>query len=325
MTQSRTKILGAVFGIGMNINSIIGSGIVITPGIILNSVKSPGIVLLLWFIGGIISFSGSLVYAELAVIHKINGGELKYLQDAYPNPKLLMSYLFNFMYIFVIQPGITSAVLYSAAKYFWYIINGLQNDIKTDITDIDGWNFPFSPFGSVIFIAIAILFIITAYHMINNRLANVINQTLAVIKLITYSIIAIAGIFKLILDWEASRINWQKPFSGNIDFTAYTSAVLLIMFSYDGWNNLNYSLDEFRSVENKDLFSNSISVVIVTLLSFISVVPEAELILKDGRVDQTIAVNFFKKLFDQNKILVIIFAFLIVLSLVGTAASNIWR
>src|ERR1043166_1762160 len=47
------SLLGVVFGIGMNVNNVIGSGIVTTPGIIWNRVKSPGIVMLLWVIGGI--------------------------------------------------------------------------------------------------------------------------------------------------------------------------------------------------------------------------------------------------------------------------------
>jgi amino acid transporter len=93
------KILGVVYGIGMNVNNVIGSGIVTTPGIVWNAVKSPGIVLLLWLIGGIVSMAGSLTYVELGAIHKISGGETKYLQTAYPNPKLLMSYLFSFMFV----------------------------------------------------------------------------------------------------------------------------------------------------------------------------------------------------------------------------------
>jgi amino acid transporter len=93
------SLLGVVFGIGMNVNNVIGSGIVTTPGIIWNKVKSPGIVLLLWVIGGIVSMSGSLSYVELGAFHKISGGETKYLQTAYPNPKLMMSYLFSFMFV----------------------------------------------------------------------------------------------------------------------------------------------------------------------------------------------------------------------------------
>src|SRR5688572_12290619 len=93
------SLLGVVFGIGMNVNNVIGSGIVTTPGIIWNKVKSPGIVMLLWLIGGIVSMAGSLSYVELGAFHKISGGETKYLQTAYPNPKLMMSYLFSFMFV----------------------------------------------------------------------------------------------------------------------------------------------------------------------------------------------------------------------------------
>lgn len=97
--DKQNKILGVAYGIGLNINNVIGSGIVTTPGIIWNMVKSPGTVLLLWLIGGIVSMAGSLSYVELGVIHKISGGETKYLQTAYPKPKILMSYLFSFMHI----------------------------------------------------------------------------------------------------------------------------------------------------------------------------------------------------------------------------------
>ncbi|CAG8688698.1 12491_t:CDS:2 [Funneliformis caledonium] len=193
----------------MNINGIIGSGIVTASGIIWNSVKSSGIVLLLWVIGGIVCMSGSMTYVELDVKHKISGGETKYLQTAYPKPRKCISYLFSFMYIF--------AVLQSAAQYFWYTVNGRQFDIEQDK---NGWNLPFSPFWVIKFIVIAMLFVITAYHMIDNRLANLINQSLAVIKLVTYSTIAIVGICRLFLDWKTSRLNWQNPLDGNTDFTA---------------------------------------------------------------------------------------------------------
>ena len=66
--------------------------------------------------------------------------------------------------------------------------------------------------------------------MLNNKWANYINQTLAVIKLITYSIIAFAGIYRLFSDWNTSRINWQQPLDGNVDFTAYSTSILLVKY-----------------------------------------------------------------------------------------------
>src|SRR5437762_13261726 len=75
--------------------------------------------------------------------------------------------------------------------------------------------------------AVVFLFIITIYHMLSNKWANYINQTLAVIKLATYSIIAIAGIYKLCSNLE-NRINWQQSLSGNTDVTAYSTSILMV-------------------------------------------------------------------------------------------------
>ncbi|CAB4410776.1 unnamed protein product [Rhizophagus irregularis] len=134
--DKQNKILGVAYGIGLNINNVIGSEIVTTPGIIWNMVKSPGTVLLLWLIGGIVSMAGSLSYVELGVIHKISGGETKYLQTAYPKPKILMSYLFSFMHIF----------LQSAAQYPWFTINGRRYDEVLSKIQLDGI-FLFPHFG----------------------------------------------------------------------------------------------------------------------------------------------------------------------------------
>ena len=67
--------------------------------IIYKAIKFSGIILLLWTIGGIVSMAGSLSYVELGAFHKESGGETRYLQTAFPNPKFMMSYLFSFMFI----------------------------------------------------------------------------------------------------------------------------------------------------------------------------------------------------------------------------------
>ena len=70
--------------------------------------------------------------------------------------------------------------------------------------------------------------------MRSNKWANYINQTLAVIKLITYSIIAIAGFYRLCANPE-SRINWRQPLDGKVDITSYSTSILLvnILFFFD--------------------------------------------------------------------------------------------
>ncbi|CAG8688711.1 12492_t:CDS:2 [Funneliformis caledonium] len=88
------------------------------------------------------------------------------------------------------------------------------------------------------------------------------------------------------------------------------------------------SLSEFKNVEKELFFSNSISVVIVTLLyllvniAFISVISGET--LNDGKINQTIAATFFSQLFGGNEKIVRIFTFLIVLSIISSAATNVW-
>ncbi|CAG8609330.1 11323_t:CDS:2 [Funneliformis mosseae] len=283
------SLLGVFYGIGMNVNNVLGSGIVTSPGIIWNLVKSPRIILILWLIGGLISMTGTLTYVELGAMHKISGGETKYLQTAYPKPKLMMSYLFSLMFIFAIQPGIISSVLQTAALYFWYTITGSQYDKDPEEYD----NFKFSPMWSIKIIAIA----------------------------------TIIGIVKLIINWETSRSNWHEPLKVDTGIIEYSHSILLIMFSYNGWNNLNYSLDEFRNPEKKLIFSNSISVGIVSIMyllvniAYISVLPKVD--VDNETTNETIAASFFSQLFKSD-IVVRIFTLLIALSVIGTAAALVW-
>jgi amino acid transporter len=79
--------------------------------------------------------------------------------------------------------------------------------------------------------AISFLFVITIYHMVSNRWANYINQTLAAIKMVTYLIIAIAGIIKLAN--PDNQLNWKKPLEGNTDITAYSTSILLVNTVYE--------------------------------------------------------------------------------------------
>ncbi|PKC16577.1 hypothetical protein RhiirA5_347518, partial [Rhizophagus irregularis] len=182
--------------------------------------------------------AGSLSYVELGVIHKISGGETKYLQTAYPKPKILMSYLFSFTHIFAIRN-----YLQSAAQYSWFTINGRRYDE--------------------------------------------------------------AGIYRLASNWSVSRFNWEHPINGGPNILAYSSSILLIMFSYDGWNTLNCKS-----------FNNSISVGIVTLMylfvniAFISVVPQ-ESISNNNNIDETIAATFFYRLFGKSVVVFIWCSFII--------------
>ena len=73
------------------------------------------------------------------------------------------------------------------------------------------------PYWRIKLIAVIMLGIITSYHIYSSRLAVVINQTFAVIKLMILSSIAIAGLVKLPSILKENPNNWS-----NFEYTGLT-------------------------------------------------------------------------------------------------------
>jgi len=66
------------------IGSVIGSGIFLSPGLILRQVNgSVGLSMLVWVAGGVMSLLGALTYAELAAANPEAGGLYCYIRDGF--------------------------------------------------------------------------------------------------------------------------------------------------------------------------------------------------------------------------------------------------
>lgn len=102
---------------------VIGSGIFLTTGIMAKSIPSPGLILLAWLVGGILSLGGALVYAELGAAMPQTGGQYVYLRKAY-GP--LSGFLFGWTIFLVYQTGSIAALAVAFAEYFGYFFPGLS-------------------------------------------------------------------------------------------------------------------------------------------------------------------------------------------------------
>jgi APA family basic amino acid/polyamine antiporter len=96
------------------IGSMIGSGIFIVSADIARTVGSPGYLLLVWFITGLITVTAALSYGELAGMMPHAGGQYVYLREAY-NP--FVGFLYGWTLFLVIQTGTIAAVAVAFAKF----------------------------------------------------------------------------------------------------------------------------------------------------------------------------------------------------------------
>src|SRR2546429_8634299 len=85
------------------IGTVIGSGIFLVPGNVLNSAHGDvGVALLIWALGGVLSLLGALSFGELGAMEPEAGGIYVYLRQAY-GP--LVAFLCGWAMFFVIGSG----------------------------------------------------------------------------------------------------------------------------------------------------------------------------------------------------------------------------
>jgi len=94
--------------------AMIGSGIFIVSADIARSVGSPGWLMVVWLITGIITVIGAVSYGELASMMPHVGGQYVYLKEAY-HP--LVGFLFGWTTFMVVQCGSIAAVAVAFAKF----------------------------------------------------------------------------------------------------------------------------------------------------------------------------------------------------------------
>src|SRR5437764_2423870 len=66
------------------VGSMIGSGIFIVSADILRQVGTPGVLLLVWLLSGVVTLLGALTYGELAAMFPKAGGQYIYLREGIP-------------------------------------------------------------------------------------------------------------------------------------------------------------------------------------------------------------------------------------------------
>src|SRR3989442_8865269 len=100
------------------VGEVIAVGIFLTPAGMTKSLGSPMWLLIVWLIMGGMALCGALCYGELAARFPEAGGGYVYLREAYGRP---IAFLYGWMALLVMDPGLTAALAVGMAGYVGYI------------------------------------------------------------------------------------------------------------------------------------------------------------------------------------------------------------
>lgn len=101
------------------VGQVIAVGIFLTPAGMAKSVQSPFWLFAIWIVVGLATLCGALSYAELTARFPEAGGPYVFLREAYGKAT---AFLFGWVVLLVIDPGLTAIFSVGLAGYFSYIV-----------------------------------------------------------------------------------------------------------------------------------------------------------------------------------------------------------
>ena len=231
------------------ISGIIGTGIFINPSLVAKEVHTSFWILAVWIAGGAIALAGAFVFAELSTVMPKVGGQYAFFREAF-HP--LVAFLHGWSLLFIIQSGATAAVAVAFAQYLTRLLN-LSETIITPL-------------------AVAILVALALFHALGIKpgamLINVITfgKTIAIAALVVTAFLLTK---KSGISFEPLTPPGVKPFTL---LSAFFAGLVPVMFSYGGWQNLNFVAEEV-----KDPLRNLPRAIMIGVLCVIAVYVSANI------------------------------------------------
>lgn len=246
MLQEETsfrKRINLFDGIMFVSGSMIGSGIFIVSADIARNVGSPGWLLVVWLITGIITLIGAVSYGELAAMMPNVGGQYVFLKEAY-HP--LVGFLFGWTTFLVIQCGSIAAVAVGFAKFTGVIIPWVsEKNILLSIGALKVNSTQTVAMASILFLT----WLNTRGIVTGKTVQNIFSST-KVIVLLGFIILGLliskgAGAWDINREvfWKASRIGHENQLvsiSGFMIVTAVGMALVGSLFASDAWYNITF-------------------------------------------------------------------------------------
>lgn len=224
----------------------IGSGIFASPAQVDSNVPSPGAALLVWIIGGLLSWAGAASFAELGAALPLNGGMQEYLRYIYGDTS---AFLMAWVYIMAVKPS-------SMAIQSIVIAESIGS--VSSSKPLSGWLLKL--IAAIAFVSMVLL------NSINTKFTLRLSESFTVFKISTVGLIVLGGFTAVVAhlvnpnsslsggsdwyskNWFATRpttsegqiINWDSISTWE-RYGHYCAAIYGGLWAYDGWDNVRTS------------------------------------------------------------------------------------
>jgi APA family basic amino acid/polyamine antiporter len=273
------------------IGSCIGSGIFLTPSQIAGHLPSPLMILLVWTLGGIITLTGALTFAELGAMYPQAGGVYVYLKESYGS---LFGFLYGWVYLVVITSGANAALAIACAYYLSFLLPMAEGTMKA--------------------VAVLAIILVTIINIFRVRAAEIFTNLFTGIKL--FGVGAIVALGLLFGKVKINLIAATPASSSGSLATAFGLALIGVLWSYGGWQHASFvageAKDARRTIPRAMIIGSAVVAVVYlcTNLAYLLMLPVGKI-----AASQSLAADAVGMIFPFGGALI---AVLIALSTFGT-------
>jgi APA family basic amino acid/polyamine antiporter len=230
--------LGTWDGALLTVGSIVGTGIFLTTSDMAKVLPHPGLILLVWLAGGLLTLAGALTYGELGAMFPRAGGLYQYVKEAY-GP--LWGFLYGWTAFLVIMSGGIAALGVAFGEYLGSFLPWFATQHVLLAVPVGAWTWKLS--GGQVAAGIAIL-ALTAVNHLGLKEGAWTQNALTVLKI--GSIVAFAALGLYVPAKVAPDLYGRVSAIPGGLLAAFGVAMIAALWTYDGWYGLTCSAGEVR-------------------------------------------------------------------------------
>ena len=249
------------------VGSMIGSGIFLVSADIAHQVASPGLLLVVWVVAGIMTVICALSYGELAAAMPHAGGQYVYLRESL-GP--LFGFLYGWTMLLVIQTATIAAVAIAFAKFTAVIVPWFSaSDWIWKIGTFGPWELWFGSLGPYNvglnhqnLLAILSIVFLTWVNTLGLRTGKIIQNIFTVAKTGSLAMLVLLGFWfstqaaksaNFTDFWRNAGLSVMHPYPPDNPswligtLTLVGVAMVGSLFAMDAWNNVTFTAAEVKN------------------------------------------------------------------------------